>query len=709
MSLTTAKTFCRFCHANCAIEVDIEDGKPVAIRGDTSDPVFGGYTCIKGRQLAVAHTHPERLTQCQSRSGPIATETALDEIAAKLRTLIDTYGPRSVAVYSGTYAFQNSATLFVAGAFAKGLGTPNYFTSVTLDQPAKVYTTLRMGSWGGGMHSFSDADAVMIIGNNAIVSQYSPPGGIPPFSPSKRLNDAKAKGTKIIVIDPRQTEVAKRADIHLQVKPGEDPALLAGMLKVILDEGLYDKAFCQQFVDGVDALHKAVSSFTAEYVAKRCEVNAADVVAAARIFAKAKKGIASSGTGPEMAGRGTMVEYLINSLNIICGRFNREGEVSPIPRVFTAATPRKAQVNPPMKLWGDGFAASRFRGLTQLGEEMPCNVLADEILTPGEGQIKALICIGGNPVMAFPDQHKITKAMESLELLVTIDIRMSQTAKLAHYVLAPTMCLERDDITILSEWWYEEPYARYARQLVEPPGDLQDEWEMLWGLAKRLGTSIPLAGGALPMESKPSKLECLDLITAGCRVPPSRVREDTADAAAFYWDQVAHVEPGDPDGGARFTLEPDDMVQQLEAIAAESFGAPEGYSHLLISRRTKSFFNSTGHDLPALAAKGTSNYAHMHPDDMAALGLADESVIQITGKQGAIFGVAKAAPDVKRGVISMAHAFGVPDQSTDTVRQSGGSTNRLVSDVTDFDPITGQARQSAIPVSIRAMMQHAAE
>ena len=646
---TTRRTFCRFCHANCAMLVDVECGKAIAVRGDPDDPMFGGYTCIKGRQLVDAHNAPDRLRACVVRDEhgalvPVATEAALDIIAARLRTIIDTHGPHAVAIYGGTYAFQNSAGVAVATAFAQGLGTRNIYTSVTLDQPAKVYTTMRYGWWEGGMHSFDTADVCFMIGNNPIVSHYAPPGSLPPFSPSRRLRDAMARGLKLIVADPRTSDVAKLADIHLPVLPGEDPAMLAGMINVILSEGLHDRNFAGAHVDGMPALAAAVTPFTPQVAAVRAGIDADQMVAAARLFAGSARGVASTGTGPEMAGNGTLTAWLVTTLNIICGRFCQEGELSSIPRVFTAVSPRRAQVGADVQLFGDGFPASRFRNLTHLGTEMPCNVLADEILTPGDGQVRALISIGGNPIVAFPDQDKMARALGSLDLLVSVDVRLAQTAKRSDVVLAPRMCLEREDISNLSEWWYEVPYARYTEAIAEPPGDLIDEYAMLWGLAARLGTGLPLAGGACPMDVLPTKAEFLDLMTAGCAVAPSKVRADTADGAAIIYPDL-HPVVGPPEAGTaqRFNVVAGNMPAALHDYLHARSDAM-GYDYRLVSRRTRHRFNSTGGHLPVLAAKRTTNPAHIHPDDLAALGLVDGALVRIVSKVGDVTAIARAAP-----------------------------------------------------------------
>jgi anaerobic selenocysteine-containing dehydrogenase len=267
----------------------------------------------------------------------IESQRALDEIAARLAAIRDQYGPRAIATYCGTYGFMNSAALPVAAGFHQGLGSPSFYTSVTIDQPAKVYLGSRVGTWLGGPQPFSSADVVMMIGNNPLTSHYAWQGSVPPFSPSRRLRDAQARGLKLICVDPRRTMVAQLADIHLQVRPGEDATLMAGLLKIVLDERRHDVAFCEQYVSGLDDLHRLLADFTPEYAAGRADVPLADLVAAARMFAEGPRGVATTGTGAEMATRGSLTEHLVQVLNIVCGRFARLGEPAP----FSARAERR--------------------------------------------------------------------------------------------------------------------------------------------------------------------------------------------------------------------------------------------------------------------------------------------------------------------------------------------------------------------------------
>jgi len=712
MAAKTLRTFCRFCHASCAMLVDVEDDKVKAVRGDPDNPLFGGYTCVKGRQMPDMHNLPERIVRPLVRKDDQFVETttaqALVDIAARIKAIVAEHGPHSIALYCGTNAFQNSAVLGTSFALAEAIGTRNWYTSVTVDQPAKVFTTARYGQWMGGPNNFEESDVVMFVGNNPLVSHYTPSGGVPPFSPSRRLRDAKARGLKVIVADPRESDTGALADLYLQVKPGEDPALLGGMLHVIIAEGLYDRNFVAAHVDGFEALAEAVKDYTPLKAAERAGIAPEQLVKAARMFASGTKGRVVTGTGPEMAGQGVLTEYLVTALNIVCARFNQEGDKVANPMVFMpfAAGPKKAQVGPQVPMFGEGFAQSRIRGIGKLGQEMPCPVLADEILTPGEGQVKVLISIGGNPEIAFPNQRKVRKALDTLDLFVQIDPWMSASAKRADVILAPSMCLEREDINNVSQPFCELPYAHYTEAMVPPPGDTMDEYQMLWWIAKHLGLQLNLPGGPCSMEQCPDKATMLDLISHGCLVAPSRAKADAQNAvqpggALLYPEHHMTIGPADPESTNKFNLAAGDMP---EAFLTYAVATPEadGFTFRLISRRSKHRYNSNGHTFPHLKKKMPTNPAFFHPDDLAEMAISEGAVIEITSRVASIHAVTKASDKVRRGVISMSHAWGDDDAGKDDVHEKGGSTNRLIDDAHDMDPITGMVLQSAIPVRVSA-------
>ena len=713
--METRKTYCRFCLSCCAMDVDVVDGKAVALRGDPDNELSGGYTCLRGRELITMQEHPERITQALKKVDgdfvAIPLAQALDEIAEQTAALIDRCGGRSIATYNGSWAWSNLPTLPLSKSFHQAIDSPSVFSPMTLDQPAKAFMLCRFGLWAGGIHTFRDADVVMFIGNNPTLSQYAPAGGLPPYNPSRRLQDALNRGLKLIVIDPRVTEVARKATLHLQLRPGEDPTLLAGIVRQILDRELHDAEFCAEYVDDLAGLRRMLEPFELDYVAARADVPAQDIVRAAELFAEGHRGAASTGTGPEMAPRGSLTEHLVMTLNAICGRYYREGETPATAAPLSAPRPPKAQVVFPPQAWGEHFVSSRFRGLTQLGDEMPCNVMADEILTPGPEQIRALFCIGGNPVVAFPNQEKVQRAMRDLELLVTIDPWLSATSRYAHYILPPKMALEREDATLLGEMYFEEPYAHYTEQIVAPRGELIEEWEFYCELARRLGVPLSLNGEPVALDPIPDKRAILTQMTRGSRVPLQKVIDETAEQGGRIFPEARQpVAPRSAHNQHRFRVLPDDVAQQLAQVAAEPVDgsgrarpADPRYTHLLISRRIKQFFNSTGHNLENLQRKGTTNYAYINPSDLAELSIPDRSIVEISSRTGTILGVVHASDDLKPGVISMSHAFGRDGGDLGKLRRQGSSTNRLVDDESEYDPITGQARQSAIPVMIRGI------
>jgi anaerobic selenocysteine-containing dehydrogenase len=705
------KTFCRVCHAACPIEIEVEDGRQaLAVRADRDDPLFGGYTCIKGRQLADQHHHPDRIRSSLRRAEqgfePIPSETALDEIAATLDRIVARHGPRAVASYTGTGAFQNSTSVPVTAAWHAGFGSPSFYTSITIDQPAHRAAGLRMGTWEAGWDNFTDADVSLAVGYNPLVSSYAPAGGLQGTNPFVSLRRARERGVKLIVIDPRRTELAHAADLWLQVQPGEDPTLLAGIIRHLLASDLHDHTFCARHVDGVDALRAAVEEFTPDYVAARARVDAADVVRAAELFAVGPRGAAGTGTGPNMAPHSMLTEHLTLALNVLCGRVKRPGDRLESGTFLLPGDARRARVVPP----GDPApgAPHRMGGLSGMPGEMLTNRLADEILQPGEGQVRALIVSGGNPVVAFPDQVRTEAALDALELLVVIDPRMTPTAKRADYVIGPRLELERADVPHIMDSRFPAPYSNYTPAVLDTDDDLLAEWEVFAGIAARNGTEIELAGGRVPHADGALAPDLdddaiLDLIYAKARLPMDELRNSRG---VVHDERRVVVVEADADDFARFSLAPADVVAELAAVRRESSGAEvlDGYvadrfPFRLVSRRMKHVVNSLGRELPALGAVGTTNPAFLHPWDLERLGVADGELVLIESPHGSITGVAAAADDVKPGVVSMSHSWGGSSIEHD-VRGQGVPTNRLVASNDGFDPITGMAVQSAIPVRV---------
>ncbi|MGI9287780.1 MAG: molybdopterin-containing oxidoreductase family protein [Pseudomonadales bacterium] len=718
MATRKVKTYCRFCHAYCPMVATAEDNRLVGIAPDPDNEIYGGYTCVKGRQLIEQIYHPERLQQPLKRQADgsfaaIGSQQAFDEIADKLKAILAAHGPRSIASYNGTYSFQNSASHAVARAWHQAIGSPSYYSSITIDQPAKVaIAPARMGWWDAGNHMWNDSDVALIIGNNTLVSHYSIPGGVPSFNPFNALREGRKRGMKVICIDPRRSELASRSDLHLQVKPGQDAVLLASIIQVILSEKLYDADFCTQHTEHLEELDQATRRFTPEIAAKAVDIPVEQIYQAARLFGSGPKGSAVTGTGPEMGPHPNLVQHLVLALNAICGRHYREGERVPNPGVLNPALPRRAQASPPRPQWLKQGAQSRIAEdvyetvvLSPYGPqgEMPAALICDEILTPGEGQIKALICVGGNPLLAFPDQEKTHRALAGLELLVCIDIKMAATAQMADYVLAPKICLEREDVTLLTDIWHDQPYSQYTRTVVEAEGDQIEEWEFFWEISRRMGLELSINDNPVDMLEKPAKFDLLEKVTHGSRVPLKAIYQN--EGGTIYPVEELIALPPDPNTQGRLELFPYGLEDELAAAWTDCGGEPDpDFPYLLTSRRMRYTYNSTGPEMSLLGKKNRYNPAYIHPSDLASLGVADGELVNVSSRHGSIPAIVAASDDVKPGVVSMSHCWGGSpdpvDGTDDKVREIGSNTSRLINNRDRAEKFSAIPRQSAVAVQI---------
>jgi len=709
--LETKKSFCRFCHVFCGVEVDIEDGRVVDIRGDRDNAVSQGYTCLKGRADAERLYHPERLRASRKRTGDdwadIEATRALDEIGAKLRAIVERHGPRSVAVYVGDGGHRTSAAdpSFVR-KWLDALGSPGLYTSYTIDSPSLAVATNRL--FGAplplGVLDIAHADVVMFVATNPVISHLM---SMPQSNPSARLRGAQRRGMKLIVVDPRRCDVAKRADIHLQVKPGEDASLLAGMIKIILERGLYDREYADAYLSGVDELHAAVHPFDLDYVSRRTEVPAGLIADAAVLFASAPSGAAQSGTGLHMARHQNLTTQLVMTLNALCGRYDRRGGMTRHAGVLNRPLPENPGPIPVPLFSGEETQVRGIKGIYnwQGLREMPANTLGEAILAEGEGKIRALIVNGGNPALVFPDSQRVTKALQSLDLLVVNDLFMSATARFADYVLAVKHPFERADVPKLMDATFPFPFSQYTPPLVEASGDVMEEWEIFWELARRLGITLKIPG--IRMDEKPTADQMLDGLNAKSRVPLDEVRRypsghvfgDTETlVGGVVPNMIGHAD-------RRMAVGHPEVVAELAAVRAEpltadaSYRAEEKFAFRMITYRMPEVYCTQGQNMPSLRKKRSYNPVLMSRDGMSELGLRDGDRVIVESGHGRVEGIVEGSDDLLPGVIGLAHGWGDPLGPAD-VRERGTNVQRLIPQDRDFNPITGLAQQSAVAVNV---------
>ena len=552
----TRVTYCRICSPLCGLLVDVDNGRVVHVAGDPDHALTRGFTCTKGRHLGELHHAPDRFLTAQ-RNGPdglqpLPTDQAIDEIAARLRTILDEHGPESIALFVGTHSYTASLTFSFAGAWLRAVGSHKRFSTMTIDQSAKWVASARLGSWGAGRQRFEDSDVWLLAGTNPLVSmQGGDLTGFPVHDGLRRLEEARARGLQLIVVDPRRTEVAAHADLHLQLVPGTDVALFAALVRTILAEGLHDEPFCNRWVNGLDALRDAVELMTPEVASVITGVDRDLIVEAARVFGRATCGMAKTGTGPDMGPHANVAEHLVQALNVVCGRFPREGERYAGAGVLSGRRNLHAQPIAPMRTWERGFRSRT--GVGTLMGELPSPILPEEILEPGADRVRALVVCGGNPASAFPDQQRIVDALGALDLLVTIDPFPTETAQLAHYVIAPTMSFERPDDTRGYEHFFSEPFAQYTAPILERPGDVIEDWQFFFELASRMGLLLNIGTRVWePGDDRPSSDEVLESFAQRAQVPYSSVRAEPHGAEFDVAPTI--VGPPTADARGRFEL-----------------------------------------------------------------------------------------------------------------------------------------------------------
>jgi len=727
---TRTHAICRYCAVSCGVLLEIEDGRVVSLIGDKDNPAFHGFSCSKGRDLPSHLYHPNRLLSPlrQSRRGdfePISSRTAISEISDRLQTIVDEHGPGSVALYSGTYSLGPPASMLTA-SFMRALESPMSFGCGSIDQPGKLIASALHGGWRGGSQPFASAETWLFVGTNPMVSKL---GGLPTSNPGWHMHRAMKRGIKLIAIDPRRSETAKKALIHLQPVPGEDAVILAGMIRIVLEEGLFDKAFVEENTRNLEVLRRHVECMTPEFVARRAEIPADALIEATRVFACAATGGANAGTGVNFAARGTLTEYLLSCLVTLCGFRLRAGDPVPNPGVLVPRGPRRAQPTAPKPGWG--FPPKlRVRGLTNTACGLPTGALADEMLLEGEGQIRALLCMGGNPMTAWPDQIKTRKALEGLDLLVVVDPKMTQTSQLADYVIAPKLVPEIPAITYDIEvleglapgWGFPLPYAAYRKALIDPPqgSELLEDWEFLYLLGREMNLQLsvdtattrlegdPRAQSiALDMQQAPTTDELFEILTTGTRIPFSQVRK--YEAGHVFEDPDAVVLPREPDCRAFLELGNEVMMSQLDDTARAAIEGGDEFPFRLVSRREANTMNSQGRDQERLVRERPHNPAYMNPADMQALGIESGMLVAITSRRTTIHAVAKDSQELRPGVISMSHSYGIDLESLDPAADQGapqpysmgGHTGALASADLDYvEAYSGIPRMSAIPVHV---------
>lgn len=727
MEKQVVPSICRNCLAYCPILVTVENGRAVKVTGDPDAPAYDGYSCPKGRALPAQHNDPQRLLktlhrQADGHHAVIDSDEAMDQIAAKVQEAIARHGPRSVALYFGTGTAAQTLGLSLAMAMFRAIGSRMTFSAATIDKPAEHISVALHGNWHAGLQSFETSDTWMLVGGNPVISKSN---GVPYNNPGTRLKEAVERGMKLIVIDPRRTETAKRAHVHLQPRPGQDAVLLAAIIHTVIAEGLYDAGFVAANAEGFEQLKARVVGYTPAFAAERAGIPVEQLLDAARTFGRGKRGAVVCSTGPSFSTRSNLTFYLALCLNTLCGRWTREGDQAPFPNVLLRAYTPRAQPYAPYPVLSD--RPMRVHGLMENASGVPTAALADEILLEGDGQIKVLFCLGGNPVLSWPDQARTEAALRKLDMLVVLDYQMTATAQFAHYVIPPPLSLELAGTSHMVESLkyygvsrgYSMPWGQYTPAVAQTPpdADLVDDATFFFALSQRMGLRLewvnvaghgpnlegPTLKFALDMSKVPTPDELIEWTCMNSRVPLQEVKSHPH---GHVYDLKIPVQPREPGCTAMLQLGNGMMMKELSELLAEGpmVEPNSAYPLLLVCRRENNFMNSVGQSLPLLIGGTTHTPAHMHSRDLARFGLEVDQLIEVRSQHSHMLARVSADDNLREGVMSVLHGFGTAITGAVAAKHeeaSLGSVTRLIN-MDERDPISGLPRMSALPVAVRA-------
>lgn len=676
---------CHICEANCGVLIEVEDRRILSIKGDPDNPLSRGHICPKGTALQDLQEDPERLRRPLKRVGngwkEISFAQAFAEIGAKTRAILDR-DPGGTAVYIGNPNAHSYGNVLNVEFLTQALGTRNKFSAGTVDQvPHQVANLALFGH--SALWPIPDIDrtqTMVILGGNPMASNGSL-WCVPDFR--KRVRDLKSRGGKLVVIDPRFTETAKVADQHLFIRPATDVFLLVALLKAVLARKPH--APIQDFVTGLDAVSAAMERFDSEVCAAACGVALSDIEALADRMTAGPAALYGR-MGISTQANGTLNAWLITLVNIAAGQLDREGGwVLPKPAVDMAA------IMPPGAI---GDHASRVSGHPSVLGEFPSAAMAEEIETPGSGQIKAMFVIAGNPTLSTPNGRRLAKAMEQLELLVSIDIYRNATSRLAHYILPPAGPLERDHYGIFLLPMAARTVAVYSPPTLEPePGALQD-WEILRELAGAI------AGEAV---QAPAPREMLDGLLQAGPYGVSLADVEAQPAGMDFGPPATGVLPGRLQTADRTIA--CDVAEFVEALGRLELIASSDHTGLrLIGRRHLRTNNSWLANSRRLTKGPDRCTVMIHPADAELRGVKDGAMVTVSSPSGAIRIAAEVSEEIMPGTVSIPHGWGhgLPGVAMSTAAQRPGVSVNDLTVETALDPLSGNAALSGLVVEVAA-------
>ena len=691
------------CEAVCGLTVEVEGDSAGRVRGDPDDPFSRGHICPKAAAIVDVQDDPDRIRAPQRREGgrwqAVSWKAALDEAGTRLAEVQREHGRSAVGVYLGNPTVHSYSALLATPFFNRALGTRARFSATSVDQLPHMLAALEMFGHQV-LLPVPDVDRTrffLVLGANPLASNGSlmTAGGI-----SRRLDDLRKRGGKLVVVDPRRTETAAAADQHLAIRPGSDALFLLAMLQVLFEEQRVGLRHLAPFTDGLGLLRDAAARFPPEEVAAYTGVGASAIRDLARDFASAPAAVAYGRVGTCTQEFGGLSAWLIVALNAVTGNLDREGG-------FMFATPAADLVALASRTGNRGHFGhwrSRVRGLPEFGGELPAATLAEEIDTPGKGRIRALVTFAGNPVLSTPNGARLDRALAGLEYMVSIDLYQNETTRHANLILPTSFGFERDHYDLAFYALAVRNAARYAKPFRPPPPGVRGDFRVLLDLAlavRRQGGGRP--GWALGAWLRAARMlgerRLLDLLL---RFGPHRLSLRKLEQSPHGID-LGPLRPQLPArlGGRRLRLAPDVFLRDLDRLASV-LTKPATNGLVLIGRRALRSNNSWMHNSLRLVKGPPGCVLLMHPADAAVRGLKKGESARVESRVGSVEVPVDVTGDVMPGVVSLPHGWGhVRDGAALSVAaaHAGASLNDLT-DEQSVDALSGNAAFNGVPVTV---------
>jgi anaerobic selenocysteine-containing dehydrogenase len=742
MTRTEYRT-CHLCEATCGLELHLDGDEITLVRGDRDDVFSHGFLCPKGTAIKQLEADPDRVRTPLVRDGSTFRAVSWDEafavIDAGLAPIREQHGPDALAVYLGNPSAHNLSGLVYNRVILQAARTNNVYSASTVDQMPKQVSAGLM--FGGALSipvpDVDRTDYLLMLGANPFASNGSLMTA--PDMPG-RLRALRARGGKLVVVDPRRSKTAEEADEHLAIRPATDAFFLFALLHVLFTDNLVGLGTVAPHVDGLDEVRRLAAEFAPESVERACGIAATTIRRIARELAAAPTAAVYARIGTCTQEFGTLASWLVDVVNVCTGNLDRPGGA-----MFTlAATAAPAQVG---KGRGVRFGRrqSRVRGLPEFFGELPVVCLAEEIETPGEGQIRALITVAGNPALSTPNSERLDRALTTLDFMVSLDIYVNETTRHANVILPPEPELARSHYDLALYNLAIRNVANFSPPLVELAVGEVPEWRTMLRLAGVLSGQGPNTDVDALDDFVISGLVQKAVTKAGSRVEgrdPDELLEELAPRRGpervldFMLRTGAYGDGfgSDPDGLSLGVLEanphgvdlgplqprvpevlktatgmielaPEACVNDVERLRGSLDRFGEEGALVLIGRRDLRSNNSWMHNLDVLVKGKPRCTVHVNPTDATRLGVADGADVRVRSTAGEIVLPAQVTDAVREGVVSIPHGWGHDAEGAQmetAARRSGANSNVLArSDL--FDPLSGNAVLSGIPVELAAV------